>query len=285
MQFHYYCFERNNNADDDNDDNRIREEKEQALQETTQDLDRERELRLLGMHRHQLVIQEDLEQLQHLRHLPGVLEQTQKTLQMAKQDNNILTTALAVENGVQETMSDYMDQAQQELKSLRTKNRVLESERDEAREAHTTLVAAYKELQAYTDLLQRHIINQTAPAGALALGAQERQQLLKQRPKAPFPLGRDWGHGESNVKHHQLPTYSSMVRMRGKSPEEVVAIMMENVKDAEEAFDKGQEEQEQLRCVLVFLCFFFLLLCETDGPICNVCIGTALDAVCWRVAA
>jgi len=40
-----------------------------------------------------------------------------------------------------------------------------EAQRDDAREAHATLVAAYKDLQAYTDALQYHLISNGAHHG------------------------------------------------------------------------------------------------------------------------
>ncbi len=48
------------------------------------------------------------------------------------------------------------------------------------------------------------------------------------------------------MKHHQLPTYTTMVRMRGKSPEEVVVVMTDNVREAEEALEKERQRQKDL---------------------------------------
>ena len=125
---------------------KIRADIEDELEKQRHEANRERELRLLGMHRHQvrqrapcpipgtnpkcsiafcfalqLVIREDSEKLKKLQHLPKVLDDTRSHLKIAKEDNTILQTALGVEKGVQEAMDDYMDEAAQEIKSLRAK--------------------------------------------------------------------------------------------------------------------------------------------------------------------
>eukprot|EP00750_Incisomonas_marina_P025899 INCI576.1.p1 GENE.INCI576.1~~INCI576.1.p1 ORF type:complete len:879 (+),score=195.02 INCI576.1:158-2794(+) len=234
---------------------------EEELEQQRKDAARERELRLLGMHRHQLVVREGHERMQELAHLPKALEQTQHSLRLVKENNTVLATAIGVEKGVQEAMDEYMDEAAKEIQKLRARLRTTEEQREEARNAHSALVESYKELQAFTDALQYHLIStgahegpnhqvmySTGPndAGRLMAASDARAALLRKRPKAPFPLGRDWGHGENNLKHHQLPTYTSMVRMRGKSPEEVVEIMTENVRDAENELEEGTKKKEEL---------------------------------------
>ena len=74
---------------------------EEELELQRKDAARERELRLLGMHRHRLVVREDAQKIKELQHLPKALQQTQKTLAAVKDTNTVLATAIGVEKGVQ----------------------------------------------------------------------------------------------------------------------------------------------------------------------------------------
>jgi len=233
-------------------DRRIKAETD--LDEREKALKRERALRLIDIHQSQRLQNRDMVQMKNMSTAPTENAYLKERVTVLSLKVETLHKALTVEQTMREDdtheLENQFKKSQELTMELKRAKAVTKIKNDDCR----AWKQRFKALQDSFNRVQQLLVTGASLRGndsvANAMKASAVSKVVPdfETKAPPYPLGTNWGLAGDFLnpasKHAHAPTHTSLIRMRGRNPEQVVMLLRNALAEAR---DKKETLQSELQ--------------------------------------